>query len=302
VRLARRDVAGPGGIIPGGLRLAVLGFGRLGYREMDYSSDLDLVFICEEKGRKGETRPLARLWCERTVRFLSSLSRQGQLYSVDLRLRPSGGEGELVTTLAGLADYFGDAAEVWEMQSFLKARPVAGDLLLGGRAVETLEAMILEKGSSLGVEVLREAVDDMRRRLIQEARRDGRRNVKLGEGGLFDIHFIIEFLQLRHGVPNPPDKDTIRLLTLLNRLGHLSDAQLQVLYESYLFFRALDHEMRLIHDRPLRGLPDDPIRLAEIGLAFEGAPPDQEGRARHVRETFQRHTAAVQGVYAEIVG
>ena len=108
----------------------------------------------------------------------------------------------------------------------------------------------------------------MRRNLIQEARRDGRKSVKLGEGGLFDIHFIIEFLQLHHGASNPPDKDTIRLLTLLNRLGHLSDAQMQVLYESYLFYRTLDHEMRLIHDRPLQELPDDPARLAEIGLAF----------------------------------
>ncbi len=302
VRLARRDLAGPGRPAPRGLRLAVLGLGRLGYREMDYSSDVDLVFVCEETGRRGQTRTHARVWCERIVRFLSSLSREGQLYRVDLRLRPSGGEGELVTTLAGLADYFREAAEVWEMQSFLKARPVAGDPVLGGRAVETLEALIFEKGSRLGSEVLRGSVDDMRRRLIQEARRDGRRSVKLGEGGLFDIHFIIEFLQLRHGARNPPDKDTIRLLTVLNRLGHLSDAQMQVLYESYLFFRALDHEMRLIHDQPLRGLPDDPARLAEIGLAFEGAPPDPEVRALHVKETFQRHTAAVRGVYAEIVG
>jgi glutamine synthetase adenylyltransferase len=77
---------------------------------------------------------------------------------------------------------------------------------------------------------------------------------------------------------------------------------MQVLYEAYLFFRALDHEMRLIHDRPLRGLPDDPAGLAEIGLAFEGAPPDPDARALHVKQTFQRHTAAVRGVYAEIVG
>ena len=188
------------------------------------------------------------------------------------------------------------------MQSFLKARPVAGDLELGGRAVETLEALILEKGSRLGYDALRGAVDDMRRNLIQEARRDGRRSVKLGEGGLFDIHFIIEFLQLHHGASNPPDKDTIRLLTLLNRLGHLSDAQMQVLYESYLFYRTLDHEMRLIHDRPLRELPDDPARLAEIGLAFEAAPLDPEARALRVKQTFQRHRTAVRRVYAEIVG
>jgi glutamate-ammonia-ligase adenylyltransferase len=301
-RLARREIAGRGRPVPRGLRLAVLGLGRLGYREMDYSSDVDLVFVCRAGGRSPREGRFARVWCERIVELLSSLSRDGQLYRVDLRLRPSGGEGELVTTESGLQDYFRDAAEVWEMQSFLKARPVAGDADLGRRLVETIETLILERGATLGAQSLRRSVDEMRRRLVQEARPEDRGSVKLGEGGLFDIHFIIEYLQLRHGVGNPADKDTLRLLTTLNRLGHLSDAQLRVLYESYLFFRTLDHEMRLIHDRPMRGLPEDPARLAEFGLAFERTARDPDERARHIRETFQRHADEVRQVYAAIVG
>ena len=110
VGLMSRDLDGPRRRSPRGLRLAVLGLGRLGYREMDYASDVDLVFVCEETDRSGRALTLARVWCERIVRTLSSLSREGQLYRVDLRLRPSGGEGELVTTLAGLVDYFRQAA------------------------------------------------------------------------------------------------------------------------------------------------------------------------------------------------
>src|SRR5206468_5291917 len=242
-RLARQDLAGPGKRVPRGLRLAVIGLGRIGYREMDFASDVDLVFVYESTRGMGEARALARGVCERIIRILSTLSRDGQLYRVDLRLRPSGGEGELVASLEGFMDYFRGTAEIWEMQSFLKARPVAGDRTRGARAVERLEALILERSAGQGPDALRTDVDDMRRRLIREAQREARRSVKLGEGGLFDIHFIIEFLQLRHAVRNPPDKDTIRLLTHLNRLGHLSDTQMQVLYESYLFFRALDHEM-----------------------------------------------------------
>ncbi len=302
VRLARQELAGPGRPVPRGLRLAVLGLGRIGYREMDYGSDVDLVFVCEAAGRKSEARSLARTWCEGIVRILSTLSRDGQLYRVDLRLRPSGGEGELVTSLEGLVDYVRGAAEVWELQSFLKVRPVAGDPALGARAAETIEALILEQGARQDPDALRAAVDDMRRRLTQKAHREGWRSVKLGEGGLFDIHFIIEFLQLRHAERNPPDKDTIRLLTHLNRLGHLSDEHLQVLYESYLFFRALDHEMRLTYDRPLEGLPDDPARLAEIALTFEGAPAEPAERAAHLKETLRRHASAVRRVYEEIVG
>lgn len=301
VRLAGRDLPGHGPRPPRGLRLAVLGLGRLGYREMDYASDLDLVFVYEAARGMTEARSLARVWAERIVRTLSTLSRDGQLYRVDLRLRPSGGEGELITSLEGLRDYFRGSAEVWEMQSFLKARPVAGDRGLAVRALEVVETQILERTAAQGHEVLREAIDDMRRRLIREAQRDVRRSVKLGEGGLFDIHFIVEFLQLRHGVRNPPDKDTLRLLTYLNRLGHLSDAHLQVLYRAYLFFRALDHEMRLIDDHPMTGLPEDPARLAEIASALETLTSVPAGGVAQLREGFFRHAAEVHAAYGEIV-
>ena len=302
VRLARQGLGGPGRAAPPGVRLAALGLGRLGYREMDYGSDLDLVFVDEARPGPVALRPLTRVWCERIVRSLSSLSRDGQLYRVDLRLRPSGGEGDLIMSVEGLVDYFRETAEVWEMQSFLKARPVAGEPALGGRAAQTLETLILECGSHLGTDVLRAAVNDMRQRLVQEAQRDARRSVKLGAGGLFDIHFIIEFLQLRHGVPNPPDKDTLRLLTHLHRLGYLSETAMQALYEAYLFFRALDHEMRLIHQRPLDRLPEDDIRLAEIAAAIGASSAPAGEMAAHLRETFERHTQAVRRAYGETIG
>ncbi len=300
--LARQGLRGPGRAAPRGLRLAALGLGRLGYREMDYGSDLDLVFVDGARTGPGALRSVARVWCERIVRVLSSLSRDGQLYRVDLRLRPSGGEGDLVTSVEALVDYFRRTAEIWELQSFLKARQVAGDPALGGRAAQTLETLILERGSRLGDEVLRAAVDGMRHRLIQEAQRDARRSLKLGAGGLFDIHFIIEFLQLRHGVRNPPDKDTLRVLTLLHRLGHLSEMAMQALYQAYLFFRALDHEMRLIHERPLDRLPEDDARLAEIAVAVGASSAPAGEMAVRLREAFERHTTAVRRVYVETIG
>ena len=302
VQLARQDLAGPGHRAPRGLRLAALGLGRLGYREMDYGSDLDLVFVYEAPAGRADLHRMARVWCERVVRILSTLSRDGQLYSVDLRLRPSGGEGELVTSLQGLLEYLHGAAEVWEIQAFLKARPVAGDPALGARASEAVEKAILESGRARGPRALTADVLAMRRRLASLAGRGDMPSVKLSEGGFYDLHFIIELLQLRHGVKSPADKDTLRLLTHLNRLGHLSDGQLQVLYESYLYFRTLDHEMRLIHERPLRTLPDDPVLLSELALAFEADPAaGSPGRAQALKESFLRHAAAVRSVYGEIV-
>ncbi len=174
VRLARQDLAGPGHRAPRGLRLAALGLGRLGYREMDYGSDLDLVFIYEAPAGRADLHGTARVWCERVVRILSTLSREGQLYSVDLRLRPSGGEGELVTSLQGLLEYLQGAAEVWEIQAFLKARPVAGDPALGARASEAVEKTILNSARARGPRALTEDVLAMRRRLASLAGRGGR--------------------------------------------------------------------------------------------------------------------------------
>ncbi|MEK7283144.1 MAG: bifunctional [glutamate--ammonia ligase]-adenylyl-L-tyrosine phosphorylase/[glutamate--ammonia-ligase] adenylyltransferase [Acidobacteriota bacterium] len=302
VRLARQDLTGPGLRAPRALRLAALGLGRLGYREMDYGSDLDLVFVYDAPADRADLRRPARVWCERVVRILSTLSRDGQLYRVDLRLRPSGGEGELVTSLQGLRDYLHGAAEVWEMQAFLKARPVAGDAVLGARASEAVETAILESGRTRGPRALTAEVGAMRRRLASLAGRGDRPSVKLSAGGLYDLHFIIELLQLRHGIGSPADKDTLRLLTHLHRLGHLSDGQLRILYQSYLFFRALDHEMRLIYERPLKNLPDDPVHLSELALAFASDPAaGSPEHARLLKERFHRHAGAVRGVYDEIV-
>ena len=188
------------------------------------------------------------------------------------------------------------------MQAFLKARPVAGDAVLGARASEAVETAILESGRTRGPSALTADVGAMRRRLASLAGRGDRPSVQLSEGGLYDLHFIIELLQLRHGVRSPADKDTLRLLTHLHRLGHLSDGQLRVLYQSYLFFRALDHEMRLIYERPLKSLPDDPVRLSELALAFESDPAaGSPEHAQVLKETFHRHAGAVRGVYDEIV-
>lgn len=284
--------------------LAVLGLGRLGYREMDYGSDLDLVFV--RAGGAGETdtaRRAASRRCEGIVRVLSTLSRDGQLYRVDLRLRPSGREGDIVTSAEALEDYFRRSAEIWEMQSFLKARPVAGDLDLGRRAVQAVEAIILDRARAMGPRAIASAIVEMRHRLHHEASRahGGRPDVKLGEGGLLDIHFAIEYLQLRHGVPGPADKDVLRLLLHLERLAHLGEGPMRSLYEAYLFFRALEHQIRLIHDRPLSHLPADPARLAEIALALDPSQDDGTRAAARLLETFAAHAAAVRRVYESLL-
>ncbi len=301
MNLARGDIPERGGLPAAGARIAILGLGRLGYRELDYGSDLDLVFVAERgSGNETETRLSLGRWLGSMVRILSTLSRDGQLYRVDLRLRPSGREGDLVVTFDALQSYFRRTADIWELQSFLKARVVAGDLEFGERAVHTIERLILERARDAGTQTIAGAIEEMRRRLqAQSSARAKGPSLKLGEGGLLDVHFLLESLQLRHQVPNPPNKDTLKLLTHLHALGHIGDDELKALHEGYLFLRALEHEIRLIYDPPLDHLPDEPQRLREIALSLDPDAPEETATAR-LLESFRFHTGAIRQAYATL--
>jgi glutamate-ammonia-ligase adenylyltransferase len=280
-------------------RLTVLGLGRLGTREMDYGSDLDLIFIAE-----GEEDAALRAgpWCTTIVNLLSTVSREGQLYKVDLRLRPSGREGNIASTLPSLCDYFRSAAEIWEMQSFLKARPIAGDADLGRQAVEQVTAITLEAARARGPAAVAAAIDGMRRRLTSDRPGpDGGVNVKIGDGGMLTLQFIIEYLQLSRGVPGRPGRETLRLLTDLSRMGHLPEDSMRTLYEAYRLLRGVEHEMRLMYDRPAATLPTDGARLREIADSLRSGE-DGPDRGPRLRREIERHMAAVRDVYRRTLG
>jgi len=301
VRLMGGDGDGP--------RLAILGLGRLGYRELDYGSDLDLVFLHDPRaGDPAADRAAASRVCEAVVRLLSSLSREGQLYRVDLRLRPSGSKGELVASPGALRAYFQGDADVWEMLSFLKARAVAGDRALGGRAVADVETTLLERAARMPERELVASARDMRRRLLEAGGGvAGARRPKHGAGGLADIDFAAEYLQLRHGVRGPDDKDTLRLLTLLRERGILGESEMSAFYEGYLFLRGVDHEMRLMHGGPVDALPDDASRLAEIAQCLPEtagsppAPPHARDRAAAFLAEYDGRAAAVRAAYDAVL-
>jgi len=298
LRLARDEAGDPAT----GARLAVIGLGRLGYRELDYGSDLDLLFIHETEGEdQALERARASDLCAGVVRLLSTHSRDGQIYRVDLRLRPSGSKGELVASSRALADYFTRGADVWEMQSFLKARPVAGDRALGERVVDDIERLILARAAAIPGTELAATVRDMRDRLASAGRPDpGSRRPKLGPGGLADIDFAIEYLQLRHAVAGPRDKDTLRLLTHLASAGLLGEEELRAFYEGYLFLRGIDHEMRLVGGAPADTLPADPRRLQEIGRALPEFA-DAGDPAAALLQAWDLRTAAVRRAFDAVV-
>jgi glutamate-ammonia-ligase adenylyltransferase len=231
-----------------------LGLGRLGYQELDYSSDLDLIFLYRAEGDPSRSREAARLRAEAMIHLLTAITREGALYSVDLRLRPAGGEGDLVQSEARLLEYFASTAQTWEKLALLKARPVAGDFSFGEQLLQRLQELVFRdiRRASLGGEVL-----EMKAKIEQSIAPPGTEGIPLkwGWGGVMEIHFLIEYLQIFHGIVGGAQRDTLRMLYELHSRSLLSDADYPMLYAAYLLFRSLDHSMRLLYDRPGDFLP-----------------------------------------------
>lgn len=233
----------------------ILAYGKLGGIELGYGSDLDLVFLHD--GRAGATRtdgakPLdnpvffARLG-QRIIHVLNTLTPAGVLYEVDMRLRPSGASGLLVTSLDAFADYQRSEAWTWEHQALVRARPVAGDRALG-------EAFAAVRREVLGRErdpaAVQREVREMRERMRQELdqRDPDRFDLKQGTGGIADIEFMVQYLVLRYAHHHPKLlvwSDNIRLLETLGAEGLLARAAADFLAEAYRSYRKRVHELTL---------------------------------------------------------
>jgi glutamate-ammonia-ligase adenylyltransferase len=256
-------------------RFTILALGRLGYQELDYNSDLDLVFVSDAPGGAAEApAEAARKRAEILIHLLTAVTQEGSLYNVDLRLRPAGREGELVQTRSGMIDYFRRKAQTWEKLAFLKARPVGGDGAFGREIVAAVQAAVFEETnpSTLAAEVL-----EMKKRLEEAPAGDaaGALPLKLGAGGVMDIHFLIEYLQILHRLPGPEERDTLRMLTHLHERRLLPPDEYQELYSGYLLLRSLDHAMRLLYDRPGDLLPLTASTLARLAseVSLPESPP-----------------------------
>ncbi|HET6372811.1 MAG TPA: bifunctional [glutamate--ammonia ligase]-adenylyl-L-tyrosine phosphorylase/[glutamate--ammonia-ligase] adenylyltransferase [Candidatus Polarisedimenticolia bacterium] len=277
------------GTTPGFL---VLGLGKLGYRELDYFSDLDLIFLYDATDREpASTHAAANHLAGLIMQMLTSITREGALYPVDARLRPFGPEGELAQPVSRLQEYFLGTADVWEMQSFLKARPISGDLSFGLATTAATESLILKRARSLDVAG---PVREMKLRLERDAasRSPGRTNIKLGPGGLSSIQFAIQLLQLKHAVASPPHKKTTRLLSTLRAAGLLDEEAYRILFTGFQFLRRLEHQMRLGHGRAISILPASKETLdelaADLGFPAQEMIEQLEWHRRRIETTFDR--------------
>jgi [glutamine synthetase] adenylyltransferase / [glutamine synthetase]-adenylyl-L-tyrosine phosphorylase len=235
-------------------RFCIMALGKLGGGELNYSSDIDLLGFCDPPAVEGDLSKGVFLRAMENLRGdLSSYTEEGHLYRVDLRLRPWGNSGELVPTLSGLLKYYRERASLWEIQALLKIRPIAGSLGLGRRLWEKLRPLLTaprERG------VVVNSIEKMRRGAV---RRAWGADLKEGIGGLRDVEFLVQGLQMLHASRNPllVEGNTLTALDLLNQAGLLPEELTGKLKEDYSFLRRLEHLLQIMDDRQIHVLPGE---------------------------------------------
>jgi glutamate-ammonia-ligase adenylyltransferase len=299
---ARRELAHRYGPLASEPRLAVLGLGRLASGGMDYGSDIDVVAIYDADhpspvAALTHEEAYARL-VEMTVAALSNLTREGSLYRVDLRLRPDGQKGPIVSSSDGFLSYVKNRAGIWEWLAYVKLRAVAGDQEFGARIESAARTSIHELARLIDDASLAAESRRVRARLEKEKtlRRNAGINIKHGAGGMLDVYFAVRYLQLRDNVPDDQeDRTTLRMLEQLRKAKSIDEKDFQALHEGYRLLRSVDHEMRLIVGRSATLPAAGHSALSDIARRLDYSAPDA------LVTELQFHMSGIRDAYERII-
>ena len=269
--------------------LAAVGLGKLGGGELNFSSDIDLMFVYEHdeplaglSERITSSFEFYRRLAEFVVRALSEMTAEGHLYRVDLRLRPDGSSGPLVMARRATLTYYETRGELWERQMLLKARIVAGDQDTGQGLLRDLVPFLFPK-TQLGSPL--EEIARIKRQI--EARLGTELNVKLGSGGIRDVEFIVQALQLLNGGSDERlrSRSTLGALDAFEALGFLNPVERASLGEAYEFFRTVEHRLQLLYGLQTHSLPvrEDEFEGLARRLGFASAEDLRRALSDHRR-------------------
>ncbi|OPF77862.1 glutamine-synthetase adenylyltransferase [Streptomyces antioxidans] len=276
-------------------RLAVIGMGKCGGRELNYVSDVDVIFVAEavEGVEEDEAVRAAARLASRLMRVCSDVTVEGTIWPVDANLRPEGRNGPLVRTLSSHLAYYQRWAKTWEFQALLKARPMAGDATLGQAYVDALSPMVWR---AVEREDFIPDVQQMRRRVVENIPvSEVDRELKLGPGGLRDVEFAVQLLQLVHGRSDESlrSRTTLDALEALAAGGYVGRTDAAALDAAYRFLRTMEHRLQLYRLRRTHLMPEGEADQRRLGrsLGFRTEPVAELGAAwrRHAREVRRLH-------------
>ncbi len=278
-------------------RFAIIALGKLGGCELNYSSDIDLVFLSDSGGetegpRRTSSDEFFQRLAHQIIRLLGEKTELGMCFRVDLRLRPEGKQGPPVIGLEPALRYYENSGRTWERQAFVKARVAAGNGELGGEFLARLEPWIyrkyLNRADITGIQALK-------RRIEQRAVREGgeTRNVKTGRGGIRDIEYVIQFLQLLHGGNTPSIRagNTIEALSRLQEAGCLTHQESMLLAENYELLRRIEHRLQIMFDLQTHTLPEAPDELRKLAIRVGYTDSPERSALDAFKQDYQEKTA-----------
>ncbi len=312
VRFARKALSAKAGepqaVFPDGTRrpyrFVVLGMGKLGGLELNFSSDVDLIYLYEtDPGEAGDgSQPLSphpyfvRVG-EMVTRIISEATEDGFVFRVDMRLRPEGSRGELATSLRAAEIYYESWGQTWERAALIKARPVAGDRSLGEEFLRSIVPFVFRKYMDFtSIEEIKEMKDRINRAAVRG--RKGERDLKLGAGGVREIEFFVQAHQLIYGGKEPSlrFRGTVETLEALSRLRIVSEREREELAGSYVFLRRLEHRIQAHRERQTHVLPQGEDDLRRLARAMGLEDP------RALRAELDLHSDVVRRIYDRLFG
>ncbi|MEU6812751.1 bifunctional [glutamine synthetase] adenylyltransferase/[glutamine synthetase]-adenylyl-L-tyrosine phosphorylase [Streptomyces sp. NPDC046831] len=282
-------------------RLAVIAMGKCGGHELNYVSDVDVIFVGEPAGNgegadEGKALRAATRLAAHLMRICSETTVEGSIWPVDANLRPEGRNGPLVRTLSSHVAYYRRWAKTWEFQALLKARPVAGDAKLGEEYVRALDPLVWQAAER---ENFVADVQKMRRRVVENIpAAEVERELKLGPGGLRDVEFAVQLLQLVHGRTDASLRSgtTLDALKALAAGGYVGRADAVQLEDAYRFLRSLEHRIQLYRLRRTHLLPEDEADLRRLGRSL-GLRTDPVGE---LTREWRRHSSVVRRLHEKL--
>jgi glutamate-ammonia-ligase adenylyltransferase len=286
--------------------LALIAMGKLGGREIGYGSDLDLLFVFESPGKDDSHERFARV-AQRILRLVGAPHGEGPGYELDTRLRPSGASGLLVVSIDAFARYQEEQAESWERQSLVKARACAGDMELGARVAAIARRAAYDKGAPPA-----ERMHHLRTRMEHELAHErpigtsgmpvARYDLKFGRGGLVDVEFAAQWLQMLHGRdPRVRTTETEVALSALETCGYIESALADALREGWRFLRRLEQRLRIAHGTSATLLEEGAPGLVSLarGVGARDGPRDRPDLA--LLDRYLAVTSEVRAAYLRVL-
>lgn len=300
----------------------VIGMGKLGAHELNYSSDVDLIYVyasADGETRKGKGHRQANLetlsneeyfeiLARSLTKALAEQTREGAVFRVDLRLRAEGSVGQLARSVQAYAKYYAQRGQVWERLALLKAWPVAGSPALGQAFVQMAEQFVFQPDPQpLTRERALAVIRDVRsvKEMIDEKialRGHQHRNVKLGTGGIREIEFLVQTIQVLIGraVPDILDRKTVGALHRFCRHRFVNDDDQQRLTEAYWFLRDVEHKLQMMHDLQTHALPDSDEELQRCAIRMGYSAESRAGALAEFLADRQRHMAIVHQTFRSL--